>query len=301
MSGLASNTKIVYIKGDADPVLTEVGRWVDGVFAAFGGSIQTVDTHTQKIALTDPSLVMVAADQNGNTFLRQITAVYREDLTKVPAWQMLEFKTQNGSVIQASSQAVMCTRINNVINGQTADQFQVGDSFVNALEGYSVSDKVRRVFFPVQPYGTVPNVITMTWGVISITKVDAETLVTVVSENPEQCDQSDLAVFNEVLGENVIHDPIMDIDDVTAAYKSKYVYRIETDAGSFTGYMNSFLCGFPIVGPTYQAMPKATAKQVWEEKGQVDSAHILSKFGNPNASNGKQGVSTPQTVQNTNQ
>lgn len=277
MSGLASEMEFAYTKND-EHFHTTIGQWVDGVFAANASSIETVDTATTRVPLSDPNLVVWQMDQEGNPFLKSITGVVKIKLSSLPAYQLLKIRTENGSQIKCLSTTPVCTRINNLIDGKSADQYQIGDMICGTLKSYMLFRyEVRAIEYALNNSSMIPGIITATWGELSMCRTDALGFLQLCDDYPDQIDPGDKEVFNEVTGEMTVYDTVIEVVDFTSTYNKEYVYWVETENNCFQVFQNSALLGNPVPGPAWAPLAEK-AKQVLADKGTGDAVEVLKTF-----------------------
>jgi hypothetical protein len=278
MSGIGFNNRFAFTNGDTNYDYPNVGQWIDGLFASNSGSVQTVDATTQRVPLDGQGYMGWQLDQNGNPGYKQILGVRRTLLSSLGTFQILNFLTQNGSSIFVSSQTPICTRVNNVIDGKTADQWQTGDMICCGTHSYVLSTPPRAMEYMVNMYSAIPGIITATWGELSCSRNDCAAFVDVCDNYPDQVDPSDKDVFEEVLGELAIYDPVLQIRDYTSQYTNPYIYWIETENNCFQLWDNSALLGYPVPGPVYKPLQRGKVEAIKSDKGTSDSGKVLKQF-----------------------
>ena len=278
MAGLEAEVEFIYQKDEVN-LHSFLGTFVDGVFAANNSSIETVDAATQRVPITDPTMMMWQMDQDGNSWFKQITGVVRRKLSEMGAYQMIKIDTNNSNGFLCTSLTPICTRVNNVIDGKTADLWQVGDMVCSTLKSYSRSaTENREIEYAISNYSAIPGIITSTWGELTMSRQNAIDFYQVCLDYPDQVDTNDQYVFDQVVSEMTVYDPVTDVIDATADYHKEYVYWVETECNSFQTFPSSFLYGTPIPGPIFKPLSKDTADQIKSDKGTVDTAEVLKEF-----------------------
>ena len=263
--GLDYYTYLVYKDGEND-IGTNLGSFVDAQLANNPTAIETVDAATEKLTLENPDVQIFFTDQNGVINLHQVTAVYRVKLADLATYQLLKLKTQSAVYLTLLSATPFCTRIDNVIQGKSADQLVEGDYVCQTLIGYTLETTgPRQVQYSPSNYTSIPGIITQTWGELILTRGNCLDLVSIIQSYPDQVDQSDLDVVNEVIGENTKYDPIIEISDETLSYTQTYpnrlyMYWIETDGGGFQIHDTSICFGNPLPGQVYAPLSRLTSK-----------------------------------------
>jgi len=280
--GIDGRNPIVYQK---DGVYTHktMTAWIDKLITDNAANV-VIDGAVEKLAMNDPTLKIWCTDQVGLPQEKQITSVQRTDLTKLEpgSYSILRFNTQNGTTVRFASDTPLVTRVNNEIGQIPAKEWNTDDpKFMIACNLWNFVLRTggpELVQYAVQPHMPVPEVITATWGVMTITRGNALDLIDVCDNYPESIDPGDRAVFDEVLTEMIQYDPITAIQDDTSQMVEKYVYWIETEWGNFASFINGFFCGQPHISPLYT--PPLSQDKISEakDKGANDVHEVLKAF-----------------------
>jgi hypothetical protein len=253
MSGVDKNTQICYSDG-TDHHLTTIGTFIDGIYTT-----NSVPNDTVSVDVSSAGYTILAMNQSGNTSDLTILTVKRMPISFESV--ILQISDLMGNTLVCGSGTPVCTRVNNVVDALTADQYDVGDYFCCGLTTFSNTPfGVQTIQLPYNMTWDVPNVITGTWGEFDCTRTDAGNFIQVCEDYPDLVDPNDINVFNEILAETAVYAPITDVTDVSSGYTGTHLYWIETnDTTEFSAFQiqpTSLEVGYP------QPVPSASKNKV---------------------------------------
>ncbi len=278
--GLWTNTPFAYTHGETH-YITTIGEYVNGIFNSTNETVEQVDEATQRIALTDPTLIIPCVDQDGQNWKKQITAVRRVDMSKIPNKKVARFQNNVTGVIVMMHGTPIATRIDNRIKHKATEEYQAGDMLACGMHGYTTDNNgaVRTVYFQVNDNSPVPAVITITWGELVISRNDAFNFYNSCLAYPDQVDPEDASIFDRVLMEQIYFDTVNRVDNYSPTYHDPYMFWIETEGGCFNMHSANIVFGEPKPGSsdTVGTLSAKGPQHINNTKGSGDAAKILKE------------------------
>jgi hypothetical protein len=236
MSGIAADTQIVYEKGGVNHLVL-IGNYVEGFFTSNPNSIEQIDSITERVA-TDDGAKILGTDMRGFISLHTIKAVKRLKTSEIPDFQMIKFRGRTGKTITASAGTSIVGRTTNAMCNQPASTNLLGDYFALGGLAYLQTGNypyyIMKLQTNIDDGETVPYILSANWGMLDLMRGTCKTAMIAVADNPD-ADQSDIAIFQAAVDENVRYDQIEEASDVTNQFTG-FIYDLEVEPSCYQTY-----------------------------------------------------------------
>jgi hypothetical protein len=287
MPGIEGKVIIGYSKDNAVPNWSYIGNFVESRFDESANAITQVDGATERVSLQDQDYRILSLNERGLVNYTKITGVTRYTLANDLDWSLYY---TNGIGFACSADTRIANRVTdpvNVIDGQLVTDLVDGDVLPTSLWRHTISNNgnvASELHVPANESFPVPRIVTATWGEISLSRNDCRLFIDLITEHPEDLDQSDIEVFNRVVDEETMYVYIGGRDDVKATWLPEHVpkklYYIETESGTFNTHYG-WSIGHPVALDTLQASAPKTEAGKPKQTANVDE--ILAKYGKKRA------------------